>query len=92
MFKIAWKILKLFIVLYLILLVVRPESAERILDCDVTDGSISVVGNEIPFDGDLLLDAYSGIEEKASSLVPSGVRRILSDISEWISKVFRAEK
>ena len=84
MFKILWKILKLFVVLYLVLLVLRPESAEKLIDCDVSDGSISVAGSEIPIDGEMLIDAYSGIEEKASSLIPSGVRRIISGVSDWL--------
>ena len=91
MFKILWKILKLFVVLYLVLLVLRPESAEKLIDCDVSDGSISVAGSEIPIDGEVILDTYSGIEERASSLIPSGVKRALSEISEWLRGVFKSD-
>ncbi len=91
LFKIIKKSLKFFVILYFVLLVFRPESAEKIIDCDVSDGSISVAGNEIPVDGTAIMETYSGIEEKASSLIPSGVSKFLSEISEWMSKFFTAE-
>ena len=90
-FKIIKKILKIFVIVYLVLLVFRPESAEKIIDCDVSDGSISVAGNEIPVDGTVIMDTYSGIEKKASSLIPNSVSSFLSEVSEWLSKIFTAE-
>ncbi len=92
LFKIIKKTLKIFVIVYLVLLVFRPESAEKIIDCDVSDGSISVAGNEIPVDGTVIMETYSGIEEKASALIPSGISRLLSEISEWLSEIFTAEK
>lgn len=86
--KLIKKSVKIFVIVYLVLLVFRPSKAEEILDCDVTDGSISIVGNEIPVDSSGLFDAYSEIEEKASSLIPSGVNKILSDVSAWIKELF----
>ena len=88
MFKILKKAVKLFVFAYIVLLVFRPESAERIIDCDASDGSISVAGNEIPIDGSVIFDTYSGIEERASSLIPSEISKILSDVSEWLSGFF----
>ena len=72
----------------LILLLFRPDAAERFIDCDISDGSISVAGSEIPLDGSALIDAYSEIERQASSLVPDEINDFLSSISEWIRKTF----
>lgn len=91
-FRLVKKAVKYLVIVYVVLLVVRPSAAAEIIDCDASDGSISIVGKEIPVDNLELLEAYSGIEKKASSLVPSEINKVIGELSDWISGLFGGEE
>lgn len=91
-FKIIKKAIKLSLIAILIILLIHPEKAEKFIDCDITDGSISVAGNEIPVGGSVIFDAYSEVEKQASSLIPSEINKLLENVSEWISDCFDSSK
>ena len=90
-FRFLWKTLKIFIIAYLVLLVIRPSGAKALIDCDVSDGSISIAGNEIAVENSEAMQVLSGIEEKASALIPNSVSKLLSEVSEWFSETFGGE-
>ena len=85
--KFIKKSVKFFIVICVLLLIFNLDAIVTLIDCDISDGSISVVGNKIPIENSEFLETYSEIEEKASSLVPNGVVRFLDKVSEFISKL-----
>lgn len=72
------KTVKIFAVIYVFVLVLRFSGI-----CESGDGFMFV--SEPISDGSALFEAYSEIEERASSLVPSVIRRALSRLSEWIA-------
>ena len=86
--KIIKKTAKLSLVVLLIILLLRPDKVENFIDCDASDGSISVAGNEIPVGGSVILDVYSEVEKQASALIPSEISKLLESVSDWIKKTF----
>ena len=71
--KIIKKATKLSLVALLILLALYPGKAKKFIDCDASDGSISIAGAEISVNSSAIIDAYSEVEKQASSLIPSEV-------------------
>ena len=87
-FKIFKKAIKLSLIVLLVILVFRPDKAEGLIDCNPSDGSISIAGNEIPVNGSAIFDAYSEVEKQASSLIPSEISKLLESVSDWIKRTF----
>ncbi len=54
----------------------------------IGNDAAGVSGDTVSAEDSAILAAYSKIEKKASSLIPSEVSRALSRLSEWIAEFF----